>query len=185
MRWICALMGAALLFAPGLAAAEPPRLAQASSVLPPEEIIAAVRSMRLRPITEPRWRGDHYVLRAVNRRGEEMRVLVDARRGEVLEAVPVVSASVGRYYEEDRRSGSARVVRTRPPEFDDEITGSLPPRNPPRVIAAPDTPLPRPRPIVNLAGTQPGGAQTSAAPEPQAAKPDAKGGAFPPASILE
>jgi hypothetical protein len=119
-------------------------------------------------------------------------VIVDALTGDVLEAVPVVSAS--RYHDNERRfgpvvrppasigrgPGGARVITA--PDFDDEPTGSVP-RNPPRVITAPAaaspvtrTPLPRPRPIINLAGTTTNETPAAAPESPsnaEAAKPEA------------
>jgi len=84
-----------LLFATQ-AMAEPLRLAQAQAdVLPPYEIVTILRSTGLNPLDRPVRRGPNYVLRAVDGGGEEVRVVVDARGGEVLSVTPLATASRG------------------------------------------------------------------------------------------
>ncbi|MGE3150225.1 MAG: hypothetical protein AB7K04_14270 [Pseudorhodoplanes sp.] len=120
-----------------------------AELLPPYEAHAIVRSMGLRVITAPVRQGSTYVLRAVDRYGEERRVVLDARYGDVLSAVPVVRLPGNAY-------PGARVVRLPRPqmEHDEERDAALPPANPPPVISAPRSananpaapPVPRPRP---------------------------------------
>ena len=87
-----ALASLTLLASP--AAAEPQRLAQnfAPGVLPPYEIMTIVRSTGLRPLDRPLRRGPTYVLHAVGRGGRELRVVVDARFGDILSVRPVLTA---------------------------------------------------------------------------------------------
>jgi hypothetical protein len=76
--------------------AEPMRLAQAVEYgggLPPYEVITIVRSAGLDPIDRPVRRGPHYVLHAIGQNDQEVRVIVDARRGEIVRIVPTMSAS--------------------------------------------------------------------------------------------
>src|SRR5262245_39183602 len=85
----------ALGLATGVALAAAPMIAPASAQMavgdiPPYEMNAIARSAGLRPIGPAMRQGPHYVLRAVDRRGEERRVVIDARYGEVISAVPVV-----------------------------------------------------------------------------------------------
>ena len=163
------------------------RVAQAIVAdLPPYEMMAIVHSMGLRPISQPMRQGPTYVLRAIDRRGEERRVVVDARYGEVISAVPVV-----------RPTGypDARIVRLPSREFDDdEIDVTQPSPYPPRVIPAPrltppapraaavtpaqppvqaQPPVPRPRPDLSQTAAVPAPAVTSALPaaKPVEAKP--------------
>jgi hypothetical protein len=113
---VCAAFIALALALP--AAAEPQRLAQASmaGALPPFEILTIVRSTGLDPLSRPVRRGPNYVLRAIDDDDREVRVLVDARSGEVLSVAPVVAASrlpphgaiVDPY---DRAPPSARYIR--------------------------------------------------------------------------
>jgi Meckel syndrome type 1 protein len=93
-RWIVAALWVLAFSAPA-AAADPLRLAQAveAGVLPPHEIITIVRSTRLDPIGRPVLRGPNYVVRALDETDREMRVIVSARRGEILRIVPVQTAS--------------------------------------------------------------------------------------------
>jgi len=73
-------------------AAEPARqrVAQAigADVLPAFEILTIVRSMGFDPISHPQRRGPYYVLNAVDTRGIEMRIVADARVGEVVSVMP-------------------------------------------------------------------------------------------------
>jgi hypothetical protein len=69
----------------GLALLPLPASAQA---LPPHEIAASVWSMGLRPIGMPVRQGKRYVMRAVDRRGGEVKVAADAYTGRVLFVEP-------------------------------------------------------------------------------------------------
>jgi hypothetical protein len=86
---------AALLTLSTPAHAEPMRLAQAVEYggLPPYEIVTIVRSAGLDPIDRPVRRGPHYVLHAIGQDDREVRVIVSARRGEIIRIVPIMSAS--------------------------------------------------------------------------------------------
>ncbi len=222
------LAGAVVLALTGAATAESLRMAQGRA-LPPYEILTIVRSTGLSPIGQPARQGGQYVLRALDRRGQPRRVLVDAMTGDVLESVPVVSAN--RYYQGAGREPAPREAydergprgnvresyaepralapgpgrRIAPADRDDwepGPTGSVP-RDPPRVIGAPNTkpapkiaaatpartPLPRPRPIVTLVGNDAPSPQAPAA-QPETAKAETppaagKGPVFPPVQIPE
>jgi hypothetical protein len=79
-----------------LTAASAPAFAQAvaADVLPPHEIATIVRSAGLNPIERPVRRGMTYVFRAIGARGQEMRVTVDARYGDVMSVAPVANVAV-------------------------------------------------------------------------------------------
>jgi hypothetical protein len=72
-----------------------PRLAQAVAldVLPPYEIATIIRSTGLDPVGRPVLRGADYVLRAIAGDGGVVRVVVDARSGEIVSVTPVETAS--------------------------------------------------------------------------------------------
>jgi hypothetical protein len=76
-----------------LTAMPAPAFAQsvAPDVLPPHEIVTIVRSAGLNPIDRPVRRGMTYVFRAIGARGQEMRVTVDARYGDVMSVAPVAN----------------------------------------------------------------------------------------------
>jgi hypothetical protein len=61
-------------------------------VLPPYEIMSIVRSTGLTPLTRPMRRGPYYVLVAVDRVGRQMRVVVDAQLGDIVNLRPAVVA---------------------------------------------------------------------------------------------
>jgi hypothetical protein len=75
----------------GAATAEPLRLAQyyGADVIPPFEVYTIVQSIDLRPLGRPHLRGRSYVLHAIDRRGEEVRVVVDAYAARVISVAPV------------------------------------------------------------------------------------------------
>ena len=64
----------------------------AADLLPPYEVSTIVTSMGMRPIGRPIWRGDRYVLLAIDRYGREVRVVLDARDGQVLAVRPLAGA---------------------------------------------------------------------------------------------
>jgi hypothetical protein len=57
---------------------------QRTDALAPDEILAIVRSMNFVPVARPVWTGPLYIVRATNRRGEVMRVVLDARSGALI-----------------------------------------------------------------------------------------------------
>ena len=61
----------------------------ASKVLPSYEILTIVRSAGLNPLGRPTRKGASYMLRAVDTGGQEVRVVVDGRVGEVISVTPV------------------------------------------------------------------------------------------------
>jgi hypothetical protein len=61
-------------------------------VLPPYEIMSIVRSTGLAPLTRPMRRGPYYVLVAVDRAGRQMRVVVDAQLGDIVNMRPATAA---------------------------------------------------------------------------------------------
>jgi hypothetical protein len=61
--------------------------------LPPYEIMTILRSTGLKPLGPPARRGPTYVLRAIDRGDREVRVVVNARSGNILSVTPVEMAS--------------------------------------------------------------------------------------------
>jgi len=60
--------------------------------LPPQQIVAIVRSAGLDPLSRPARQGPVYVVRANNRAGQEVRVIVDAQMGRIVKVVPLATA---------------------------------------------------------------------------------------------
>jgi hypothetical protein len=163
------------------AVAEPARIAQgAPDIMPPYEVLTIIRSTGLQPLDRPVRRGSTYVLRAIGRTGEEMRVVVDARYGDILSVTPTASASraapgvgarIGPYEPMDSDEdlepiGPPGLYRANPPViYEPETAPVYGPRPPAGVTAAPRaaqsvTPGPGPTP------GSPGSSQAVITPEP-------------------
>jgi hypothetical protein len=83
-----ATAGAQTIYAsPGYAGPGP-----SDPALPPYEIMSIVRSTGLAPLTRPMRRGQYYVLVAVDRVGRQMRVVVDAQLGDIVNLRPALAA---------------------------------------------------------------------------------------------
>ena len=124
-----------------LTAASAPAFAQAApppDVLPPHEIMTIVRSAGLNPTERPVRRGNTYVFRAIGAGGQEMRVTVDARYGDVMSVAPVANAAVSPRLPPP---GVAMGPYERADRDDDEDAG--PQRlSPPGIYSAPRQPAP-------------------------------------------
>ena len=166
-------------------------------ILPPAEAAAIVRSTGLHPISRPVWRPGRYIVHAVDRRGREYRVVVDARVGEVVSANPVPPEVVSGFYEDgpppgtfepySRAARPGRPVAALPEPGFEEDRDPPPPGASPRVIMAPNnaakpaapsaartpakTPLPRPRPEAAFAAASaPAASPPASAPKAETAK---------------
>jgi hypothetical protein len=159
--------------------------------LPPNEILMAVRASGLRPLTQPARRGPQYVLLASDNMGGQLRVVVSAHNGRILNAAPAYDPRFA--YEPSRPRGLVPIAPPQhaspqyaPPPPDLRTPSSPPPRTaraaPSQAPAAPQnhnlagapdvaptaparatpTPLPRPRPAI---------ASNDAAAAPAAASP--------------
>ena len=147
------------------AAAEPMRVAQAMpGMLSAHEAAAIVRSAGLNPIGPAMRRGENYVLRAVGPNGREMRVVVDARYGEILSVAPVISAA---------RSAPPGAYERMGPYEPIAPDGGLPPPGPasvygarPPVVYEGDRPLVyERRPIAPIPNAPPQSGQRASPPE--------------------
>jgi len=172
--------------------------------LPPYEIMSIVRSTGLAPLTRPMRRGPYYVLVAVDRVGRQMRVVVDAQLGDIVNLRPAMAA--GSYGPEMGRPVGLPGVAAPPPDAGGATAGNALPPTPPRPIpnaravnapsaASPPTrlavaepalppppPLPRPRPKLALneaPAPMPVQAPAAAPAGPPAVKPPAPPGAAP------
>ena len=116
---LCALTAIALSVS--AAVADPVRVTQAiPGLLPAGEVAAVVRSAGFVPLSPAMRRGDSYVLRASAPDGREMRVIVGARSGEIVSALPVVAAApvgerLGPYERMDGPPPPQGYIRPAPP----------------------------------------------------------------------
>lgn len=122
--------------------------------MPPFEVLTMVRSAGLDPVSPAFRRGRAYVLRAIDRSGEEVRVVVHARRGEIVSVTPVRLAMRGgpdvqprdfgdrpRPFYVDPEPLPRGAYRGGPPPLDDDdderLLSAEPPLREPHVIPAP------------------------------------------------
>src|SRR5690348_1033561 len=57
-------------------------------LVPPQDVFAMLRETGFSPIGVPQLRGNVYVVAAVDRRGDDGRVIVDARTGQIINFMP-------------------------------------------------------------------------------------------------
>lgn len=161
---VCA--GLLLLGPTAAAVAQVQALYPGEAVLPPYEVMSIVRSTGLAPQTRPMRRGPYYVLVAIDRVGRQMRVVVDAQLGDIVNLRP---AAVGTAYGNElaypnAADGAPPPSVTAYPTGDSAFAPPPPPRRAashadggpaptsPRLIPnlrssnPVSTPLPRPRP---------------------------------------
>ena len=178
---VCAV---AICIASGAALAQPAPLpagavAGLGPVLPPQEIGKILRANGLAPQATPVRNGEAYQVRAIDRRGRQVRVAIDARYGDILMVRPIVMMPPGAYgprpygpppgyYEDDMPTGA--IGGYPPPPG----VGPTPGRTAALPLAHP--PVPRPKPAAKPAAAA---AAPSASPE---AAPTSAASAAPPAS---
>jgi hypothetical protein len=156
----------------------------ADPVLPPYEIMSIVRSTGLAPLSRPMRRGPYYVLVAVDRVGRQMRVVVDAQLGDIVNLRPALAA--GSYGPEVTGPGAMPGVAVPPnagvaaaygghPGADNTLA-PVPPRSipnlPPR-SAAPAAPA-APPPAAALPPTRMAVAEPALPPPPPLPRPRPK-----------
>jgi hypothetical protein len=151
-----ALACIAIGLASHVALADPLRLAQAmpAGAMPPRQIVLVVRSAGLLPTSEPALTGTAYVVRAVDRYGTPLRVMIDARSGSILSVRRLALT------EPAHPPSWASGMRERPYNTaNDDAVGLVPPRAIPQRRTPPSPPpvrppLPKPR-AVGVSGESP------------------------------
>jgi len=171
----------------------------------PYVLQATLRAHGLRQITQPVLSGHYLVVRAVDGYGDVVRVLVNARYGNIVSIVPLPPAPVlgERYYrpyEPSRPYQPYPPYGTARPDLKTEPAAPLvgaapgpavvPNASHPAAAMAARTPLPRPRPAAPAASavvTATPESAVAAAPSPEitGSVPSTRGGSFPPAAPLE
>jgi hypothetical protein len=159
-----------------------------SSQLPPHEIIAIVRSTGLQTIGRPERQGPNYAVRALNRSGQEVRVIVDARMGRILKVAPLPQdAAAGPYdrppgtvpdgYGPNSRLGGAPTLPYGPPPDNARDPDADAPLAPAGAARAPQTgagAVARPKPKSEQAKSEPAKPEQSKTGQvkPEPPKPD-------------
>lgn len=186
-------------YAPGDAAPPPPpRYGQgygygsegrgpAPALLPSTEVYAVLRENGFSPLGIPRLRGSVYTIAVIDRRGDDGRLVIDARDGRILRFMPNADAyGMAPAYEEPAvapyRPQSALPAPT--------MVRGGPPRPPAPIphVASRTVPLPKAapqRPETPVAAVKPAEPQQTAAVQPKPAEvAPTVGQAKPPATIL-
>jgi hypothetical protein len=132
--------------------------ASAHPGVPPYEVLAIVRSKGLEPLSRPQRHAGSYTLRAVDPRGREVQVTVDARQARITRIAPLVRPSASGVQANapariapDGLSPNSRIgpgTEGLAAGHEDEGLPSATPRTSTRRLQAlPEVPpLPRPRP---------------------------------------
>jgi hypothetical protein len=152
-------------------------------LMPPQEVYAVLRDNGFSPLGAPHQRGFVYFIAVVDRRGDDGRLVIDARNGRILRFVPSYGYGSGPY-------GGGIGPEPRPESMSGYgPEGALPPptviRGVPRPpglvphVASRVVPLPAPKPA---AGSPPPAQQSAAIePKPLTTAPPAQTHAQPPA----
>ena len=165
-------------------------------ILPSREVYEVLRETGFAPTGVPHLRGFTYVVMAVNRRGDDGRVVIDARSGQVISFTPAYR--LGDDYEEGINDGGPRgpygpngprgaVPPSPPPPMPTTSNAPRPPAAVPRVATrVVPQPVPRPAAVAPQVAARPEAAppapaQQSAAPMPKPA-PVTAAAAPPPAA---
>jgi hypothetical protein len=168
---ICLASGAVLAQPAPLPAGPVGRL---GPVLPPQEIGKILRANGFAPQATPVRNGEAYQVRAIDPRGRQVRLAIDARYGDILMVRPIAMAPPGAY--------GPRPYGPPPGYYNDDMPTGAISAYPPAPPAKP--PIPRPKPAAKPAAAA---AATPAAPEaapasPASVAPPASSPAEPPAA---
>src|SRR6202040_3466226 len=151
-------------------------------VMPPQQIGKILRANGFLPQATPVRNGEAYQVRAIDRRGRQVRVAIDARYGDILMVRPIIMVPPGAI--------GPRPYGPPPAYYDDDLpTGAVgaypPPPGRTATLAPAHPPIPRPKPAAKPAAVTPAPAAAAAAPAPAAppatAAPPA---AMPPVTTL-
>jgi hypothetical protein len=156
------------------------------SLLPPQEVYAVLRDNGFSPLGIPHQRGLVYVIAAIDRRGEDGRLVIDARTGRILRFVPAYGyggpAPYGENFGAEQMSAPGSdaamppptVIRgvPRPPASVPHVASRAVPMPAPKpqqsaaIEAKPATP---PAPVTSTAPAAPAPSQANASPPPSTA----------------
>ena len=154
------------------------------SLLPPQEVYAVLRDNGFSPLGIPHQRGLVYVIAAIDRRGEDGRLVIDARNGRILRFVPAYGygyggpAPYGDNFGAEQMSAPGSDTAMPPPTV---IRGvPRPPASVPHV-ASRAVPMPAPKPSIVAKPAEPT-PQQSAAIEARPVTPPAPAASTAPAA---
>jgi len=164
-------------YGPPDAAPPPPRYGygygyeeRGPALLPATEVYAVLRDNGFSPLGIPRLRGSVYTIAVIDRRGDDGRLVIDARDGRILRFMPAADAYGMAPSYEERAVGSYGPQTALPPPT---VVRSGPPRPPAAIphVAKRTVPLPKAAP---QRGETPVAAVRPAEPVQQVQAPEAK-----------
>jgi len=117
----------------------PPEPAYGPPLLPPREVYAIARETGFLPIGVPRQRGMFYVIAVTDRRGEDGRLVIDGRNGQIVRFVPA-------YRMGDVYGAMPMPYPGRLPPVSDLSDPRQPPAPAPKVASRSTVPIPRAAP---------------------------------------
>ncbi|MBR0786977.1 hypothetical protein [Bradyrhizobium iriomotense] len=117
----------------------------APALLPPTEVYAVLRDNGFSPLGIPRLRGSVYTISVIDRRGDDGRLVIDARDGRIIRFMPAADAYGMAPPDEERAVGSYGPQSALPPPT---MIRSGPPRPPASIphVARRTVPLPKAAP---------------------------------------
>jgi hypothetical protein len=135
----------------------------APALLPPEQVYALLRENGFSPLGIPRLRGNVYTIAVIDRRGDDGRLVIDARDGRILRFVPAFGPGLGMgpVYDEGAVASYGSQGALLPPT----VIRSGAPRPPASIphVASRTVPMPKAAPS---RGEAPTAAAKAATPEP-------------------
>ena len=145
-----------------------PRYGSSPGLLPSTEVYSVLRDNGFSPLGIPRLRGFVYTITAIDRGGEDGRLIIDARNGRIIRFVP--GHRMGDSYYEDqsalRGPFMAQPPQARAPQAQAPDQVQAAPR--PAHVASRSVPMPKASPIA--AKPAPAPVQQAAAPAPKSAE---------------
>jgi hypothetical protein len=120
----------------------PPRYGYGPSLLPPTEVYTVLRENGFSPLGIPRLRGNVYTIAAIDRRGDDGRLVIDARSGRIIRFVPAYG--IGPASDEDMAAPSGPRSALPPPTI---VRGVPRPPAPVPHVASRSVPVPKPSPL--------------------------------------
>ena len=143
-----------------------PRYGSSPGLLPSTEVYSVLRDNGFSPLGIPRLRGFVYTIAAIDRGGEDGRLIIDARNGRIIRFVP--GHRMGDNYYEDQ-SALRGPFMAQPPQAQapDQVQAAPRPSRPAHV-ASRSVPMPKASPIA--AKPAPAPVQQVAAPAPKSAE---------------
>jgi hypothetical protein len=143
-----------------------PRYGNGPSLLPSTEVYSVLRDNGFSPLGIPRLRGFVYTIAVIDRRGEDGRLVIDARNGRIIRFLPAYR--MGDNYDEDQSAlGGPSAVPPQPAQTPDQLQAAPRPSRPAHV-ASRAVPMPKASPLA--AKPAPAPVQQVAAPAPKSAE---------------